>query len=553
MVNITKEEKLIAVYGRVSTSLQEDRKTIEAQLLQVHKFAVDHGYTIVKEYLDEGWSGDTLVRPALDDLRVDAKKRIWDAVLIYDPDRLSRRYAHQELVMDELNERQIETLFVTVPPAVGLDGRMLGGMRGLFAEYERGKITERFRIGKLSRISKGNVLVSEAPYGYTYIVNLGKKGSPEYVVGHYEINESEARNVRDIFKWVADEGLTLRAVVKRMQEQGKLPRKSKRGVWSTSTLSTLLRNQTYIGKAHWGTSYAVAPEKPLKEQKYKRNKKTSRRMKPEDEWLAIAVPRIIEDDLFHKAGKRLKDNFALMGRNKKNDYMLAGKIWCTCGRRRAGEGPQQGKHLYYRCTDRVYSYPLPRTCNEKGINARIADVVVWQRMEEIMSSPELLKAQIVRWKVAQKGNVVNSEAVDIESTKKEISKLKTREDRYTNAYSEGVITLDKLKEYLAPIKDSVVSLEKSLLRASSALSPRLESTFPSDEEIELFAKEAVAISGTLSFMAKKGIMLESLEKVYSTQKSMQIHGALNLNDIYVKYFTNNRHRRTSQCGQVHSF
>lgn len=545
MVNTVKEEKLIAVYGRVSTSLQEDQKTIEAQLLQVHKFAVDHGYTIVKEYLDEGWSGDTLVRPALDDLRVDAKKRIWDAVLIYDPDRLSRRYAHQELVMDELNERQIETLFVTVPPAVGLDGRMLGGMRGLFAEYERGKITERFRIGKLSRISKGNVLVSEAPYGYTYIVNLGKKGSPEYVVGHYEINESEACNVRDIFKWVADEGLTLRAVVKRMQEQGKLPRKSKRGVWSTSTLSTLLRNQTYIGKAHWGTSYAVAPEKPLKEQKYKRNKKTSRRMKPEDEWLAIAVPRIIEDDLFHKAGKKLKDNFALMGRNKKNDYMLAGKIWCTCGRRRAGEGPQQGKHLYYRCTDRVYSYPLPRTCNEKGINARIADVVVWQRVEEIMSSPELLKAQIVRWKIAQKGNVVSSAAVDVESTKKEISKLKTREERYTNAYSEGVITLDKLKEYLSPIKDSLATLEKSLGQASLVQSKKLETTFPSDEEIEFFAKEVVATSGTLIFMAKKGIMLGSLEKIYSTQKSMQVYGALNLNDIYVKYFTNNRHRGAS--------
>lgn len=544
MENI-KDGKLIAVYGRVSTSLQEDQKTIEAQLLQVHKFAEDHGYTIVKEYLDEGWSGDTLARPALDELRLDAKKRIWEAVLIYDPDRLSRRYAHQELVMDELRERQIETLFVTVPPAVGLDGRMLGGMRGLFAEYERGKITERFRIGKLSRISKGNVLVSEAPYGYTYILNVGKKGSAEYIVGHYEINESEARNVRDIFKWVADEGLTLRAVVRRLHERGTLPRKSKRGVWNTSTLSTLLRNQTYIGKAHWGTSYAVTPEKPQKEQKYKRNKKTSRRMKPEDEWLSIAVPRIVEEELFHRAGKRLKDNFALMGRNKKNDYMLAGKIWCTCGRRRTGEGPQQGKHLYYRCTDRVYSYPLPRTCTEKGINARIADEVMWQRVEQIMGSPELLKDQIERWKKDKISNEVSRSTIDIESTKKEISKLKTREERYTNAYSEGVITLDKLKEYLAPIKNSIASLEKSLVQASASQPSKIETTFPNDEEIELFAGKAMKIAATLSFEAKKGIMLGSLDKVYSTQKSMQIYGAFNLNEIYVKYFTDDRHRRTS--------
>lgn len=569
MGNITKEEKLIAVYGRVSTSLQEDQKTIEAQLLEVRKFAVEHGYTIIREYLDEGWSGDTLERPALDSLRLDSKKKMWDAVLVYDPDRLSRRYAHQELVIDELRERQIEILFVTVPPVKDLNDRMLGGMRGLFAEYERGKITERFRLGKLSRINKGHILVSEAPYGYTYIENAGKKGTPEYVVGHYVINESEACNVRDMFKWVADEGLTLRGVIKRFQERGVYPRKSKRGVWSTSTLSTLLRNQTYIGKAHWGTSFAVVPEKPLREQKYRRNKKTSRKMRPTDEWLSIAVPRIVEDDVFHRAGKRLKDNFDLMGRNKKNQYLLGGKIWCTCGRRRTGEGPKQGKHLYYRCTDRVYSFPLPRTCNEKGVNARIADEIVWHRVEQIMSSPELLKAQIERWKKDQKNNAGEKLVVDTESIKREIQKLKTREGRYTTAYSEEVITLDKLKEYLAPIKENVASLEKSLVLASVAQAPKPETQFPREDEIELFAKDAVRYAGSLSFEAKRGIMLGSLDKIYATQKGMQVYGALNLHEIsveyfsknynqwneetikkYVEYFPKDRHRGPSQCGKV---
>jgi len=85
-------------------------------------------------------------------------------------------------------------------------------------------------MGKVNRISLGNILLSEAPYGYTYVPNTGKRGTGEYCVGHLEINESEVDHLRDMFKWVADEGLTLRAVVRRLQEQKIPPRKSKRGV-----------------------------------------------------------------------------------------------------------------------------------------------------------------------------------------------------------------------------------------------------------------------------------------------------------------------------------
>ena len=196
---IAKEIKLIAVYARVSTSAQEIQETIEAQLLEVYKYVKEHGYVIVKEYRDEGWSGDILARPALDELRLDAKKHIWEAVLIYDPDRLGRRYFYQELVMDELKQLGIETLFVTVPPVKDLNDRMMSGMRGLFAEYERAKISERFRMGKVNRVSQGNVLLSEAPYGYTYVPNMGKKGTPGYVVGHFEINPVEERIIKMIF------------------------------------------------------------------------------------------------------------------------------------------------------------------------------------------------------------------------------------------------------------------------------------------------------------------------------------------------------------------
>ncbi len=547
-----REIKLIAVYARVSTSAQEVQETIEAQLLQVHEFAAEKGYEIVKEYLDRGWSGDILARPSLDELRLDAKKHIWDAILVYDPDRLGRRYFYQELIMMELDKLGIETLFVTVPPVKDLNDRMMGGMRGLFAEYEKAKIAERFRIGKVNRVKLlKQVLTTEASYGHTYIPNTGKRGTPGYLAGHYVENEIEANILRNIFKWVADEGLTLRGVVRRLQELKISPRKSKRGIWNTSTLSTLLRNTAVIGKARWGASYAVVPEKPLKEQKYKKIEKTSRRMRPEKEWLSVDVPRLIEDDLFYRAEKRLRDNFALMGRNKKNDYMLAGKIWCTCGRRRAGEGPQKGKFLYYRCTDRVYSFPLPRTCNVGGTNARISDEAVWEELKQLMITPALMNAQIKQWMENNKRSDVGKFLVDIESTKKEISKLKGQEDKLTNAYSEGVISLSRLKDHLAPLKERISLLEKNLAQADEEQKSKLEITLPTQEEMAIFAKEAIGIVNTLSFTPKKAIIAQYVDKIYSTQENISFHGSLNLNELYVKFFTESRHCWVAKRGEIH--
>jgi len=227
MVDTETRIKMIAVYARVSTARQEDENTIETQLFAIREFARAKAYTVVQEYIDDGWSGDMLARPGLDLLRQDAKKRLWDAVLFYDLDRLARRYSFQELVMDELRDLRIEPLFVTIPPSRNHEDRLMYGVRGVFAEYERTKITERFRLGKVRKANEGHVIAAEAPYGYTLVPKRGRPGDAKFVQTHYEVNEDEARVVRSIFAWVADERLPLRQVVKRLQLQGKYARVQK--------------------------------------------------------------------------------------------------------------------------------------------------------------------------------------------------------------------------------------------------------------------------------------------------------------------------------------
>jgi site-specific DNA recombinase len=527
---IEKPIKLIATYSRVSTSNQEEQQTVQIQLNTLQEFAKKNNYTIVENYIDDGWSGDVLARPALDKLRQDAKSKIWEAVLIYDPDRLARRYSYQELVMDELREAGIEIIFITVSAPKNSEDKILHGVRGLFAEYERAKITERFRLGKLRKAKDGHILTTKPLYGYNYIPKQDKKH------GYLEINPEEARVVRMIFSWVANDGMTLRGIVKKLQQLGIRPRESKRGVWSTSTLSTMLRHRAYIGEAHWGSSYAVVPEKPLKNERYKKIKKTSRKMRPRDEWIIIPVPVIIETELFEKAGRQLKANFALCQRNKKNEYLLAGKIECVCGRRRSGEGYYNKPNLYYRCSDRVLSFPLPPKCEEKGINARVADDLVWKKVAGLMSSPELLAEQVNRW-FNSRQTKATSALVDSEALKREVGKLNEQLERYNKGYGAGVFTLEQLKGYTEPLREKISQLETQIANAANEASQtRLET--PSKQEMAVFAEKAKETLQDLKFETKRAIILNTVERVIGTQSQLQVIGYIPLN---VQLFTHHRH------------
>ncbi len=529
--------KLIATYARVSTSHQEEQQTIKNQVLSLKEFSQKNGHTIVEEYVDDGWSGDILARPALDKLRQDAKNKVWEAILIYDPDRLARRYSYQELIMDELKEAGIEVLFVTVPSPKNSEDKILHGVRGLFAEYERAKISERFRLGKLRKVKEGHILVSEPRYGYDYIPKQNDKH------GYYKINPEEARVVKMIFSWIADEGMTLRAVVRRLQKEGIKPRKSKRGVWSTSTLSTMLRNRAYIGEACWGSSYAVIPDKPLKEQKYKKVKKTSRRKKPKEEWITIPVPPIITTELFDKARKQIEANFALCPRNKKNDYLLAGKISCACGRKRTGEGYANKPNLYYRCSDRVLSFPLPPKCKEKGINAILADKLVWKKISELMSSPELMTAQVNRWFKERQAKSKGA-LVDIDAQKRQIEKLKKQEERYNKAYGVGVFDLGQLKSYTVPIREKINQIESQITKARSRGNQK-QLTMPNKQEMKKFANKAKGALQGLDFTTKRSIILNTIEKIVGTRRDLQISGFIPIQQ-YAKFKTNGRNCRLAK-------
>jgi len=233
----------------------------------------------------------------------------------------------------------------------------------------------------------------------------------------------------------------------------------------------------------------------------------------------------------------------MLGRNKKNDFLLVSRVFCTCGGRRCGEGVQHGRYLYYRCENRVRTFPLPPTCKESGINAKNADKNVWLALEEFMKSPEMLLEQSEKWKKNGKSRNKWQSVTDIDATRKEITKLQSQEDRFAHLYSKEVITLKKFEEYVKPLRTKITELEERIRKARAKETPSHDGiSLPNQNEIEVFAKESREILMNLSFKVKQAIVRHVIEKATAAREEIQFHGSVPLNLFNnVVLLSENRH------------
>ncbi len=211
---------------------------------------------------------------------------------------------------------------------------------------------------------------------------------------------------------------------------------------------------------------------------------------------------------------------------------------------RGGEGAQKGKHLYYRCTDRVLSHPLPPTCKEGGINARLADSLVWEGMVRLMTSPELLKKQIERW-MNDKRTKAKITVDDIKPLNKELSKLREEESRYNKAYGGGLFTIQQLIEYTEPLKARMSNVQAQIDKAVQMEQSVNTSTLPTNAEIETFGKQVVKVMPDLNFIAKKAIVMASIQKVVGNKEKLVVSGYIPIKNFNV--FTTDRYCWASKC------
>ena len=373
----------VAIYARVSSDSQEARGTIGSQLDALRLKMSELVHQVVHEYIDDGYSGARLDRPGLDALRDAAEAGLFSEVWCLTPDRLARSYAYQILITDELARHGVHIHYLDAPPLEDdPEATLLVQVQGVIAEYERAKIAERNRRGRLFRARAGEIVYRLVPYGYRRIPR-GPAGP-----AHLEVYEPEALVVRRIFDDFVAGGYSMRRICRRLYEDG-IPSPTGRSVWSIVCISGMLANPTYKGRGRYNRHQAIPPTTG--------RKSTRLKLRPPEEWIEIPVPAIVSEDLFEAAQRVARDHSHFSPRRTQPAQWLLRRLvvcghcgvksYCQDQRRATEHGPR-----YYVCNRRrsLEAGGPDRACPQPSTRAEELDALVRDQIRQALLRPEIM-------------------------------------------------------------------------------------------------------------------------------------------------------------------
>jgi len=374
----------------------------------------------------------------------------------------------------------------------------------------------------------------------------------EGVQGAIQLNHSVDDNVvsivKRIFEWVGMERLSVYEVKKRLYDEGIMPRKNLRKIWSNGTIRRLLRNEAYLtGVIHYNKSEAVVTKNPTKNEKYRKVKKGSRRVRAKDEWIPHHImPILAGNGLFEKVQSILDHYAKYQPKNKKYDYLLSGLVWCECGERRVGDG-YSGNH-YYRCVERIKSMPIPATCKAQGVNAVLTDGFLWVKMEKFLSDKEQMREQAKKWLMLEqiKGSSDQSERAKLTN---QLESLESEKLRYTKAYGSGTIEEAQLKVLLRELDQKMTTLQK---RAKSLDTTSMVSVVD-DNLVAKLCDEAMVVLHSQTQSEKKRLIQDIIDKVTFYDKGVvRVEGHIPQFAQNMAYGTERRYCGIAKCREKHT-
>lgn len=444
-----------AFYARVSSEKQAETKTIESQVDALRERIQSDGVELGKEmeFIDDGYSGATLIRPALERLRDMVASGMIDRLYVHSPDRLARKYAYQVLLAEELSQSGVEIVFLNRELGRTPEDDLLLQMQGVMAEYERAKIIERSRRGRRHAAKKGLVSVMvNAPYGYRYVKK--SEGGGE---ARYEILADQARVVRQIFEWVGIQRLGLWEVCRRLQSAGEQTRSGNKR-WDRSTVWGILKNPAYKGSAAFGKTRSEAWQARLRPQRgrpMQPRRPRGRAAVEQQYWINIPVPPIIDSELFDSVQEQLRENQRrAQTRRKVSGYLLQGLICCAqC--QYALCGTRNGENSYYRCTGTdKYRFGGARVCESTSVRVDQIDSAVWQEVRRVLEHPERLADEYRRRMEAPA-----ERAGQLTATETQLARLQQGVDRLIDSYAAGLIRKDEFEPRLGRMRERIKRLE----------------------------------------------------------------------------------------------
>jgi site-specific DNA recombinase len=444
---------MAAIYARVSSEQQREERTIASQTAALIEFARTRDLEVPKAWIfeDEGYSGATLERPGLERVRDLAAEGQIQAVLVYSPDRLSRKYAYQILLIEEFARQGVETLFVKAPQGATAEDQLLVQFQGMIAEYERAQILERSRRGKRHRARAGEISVlSGAPYGYRYIRKTDEAPAA------YALIDAEARVVQHVYELYTVTGLSIGAITRSLNGQGVATRKPG-ARWERSMVWAILRNPAYPGRACFGKTRMATRQRVTRRLRLRggiSSRNSANHERPREEWIEIPVPALIAEETFARAQELLHENKVRARRRTIEPSLVQGLVSCRkCGYAlsRTSTRSSARKIHYYRCIGSdAWRHLGGPVCDNRPVRQDLLDQVVWTEVIRLLEDPALIEQELDRRLAAARAADPTKQRE--QTLERELLRLGKSIERLLTAYQEELLSLEQLRERMPQLR-----------------------------------------------------------------------------------------------------
>lgn len=357
-----------AIYCRVSTEGQEqDGTSLQTQLEACRNYCDARHYKVGYE-LSEAWSGLSLERPKLHELRELVRMDSIDRVVVYSLDRFSRDPVHGVILMQEIEKHGVRLEAATETVDNSEVGKLVFYIKGYAAKLDAERRRDATGRGKQVMLKDGKLPQGTGIgiYGYQWIKEY-KKRIPI---------EREAKVVRRMFEMVA-EGYSCFKIARILNEEGIITKSGRK--WEASTVRKIVHNPAYMGITYFGQT---SGKKRVK--------------KPKESWYVLpdVTPGVISKELFERAQAALAKSKELRPGKAKHEYPLTGFAVCGyCGSPLVGSC-LRGDYRYYHCRGTYPTASREKICDARYIRAEWLEDVVWEKVKSVLCYPELLLTEV---------------------------------------------------------------------------------------------------------------------------------------------------------------
>jgi len=426
-----------ALYARVSSKAQaeEDKVSIGEQFTEMEAYCIHHGYEIVQQYQDVG-SGSTKRRPDFQRMLADAKEGMFDVIVCWKSDRLSRGIYPAAALMEVLEAEQLRLESVTDT----LDMKTFG-IYAAVGKMEIDNFRERAMLGKRGIAKRGKVPVGSLAYGY----RIGEDGRPEK-------HPLEAPVVQRIFREYVHEGRGAYTIAQRLTEDCEPLRKgSKWRAWSVSHIHRMLAREAYKGIGWYGRERYIVTEEGRKHFP-----------QPKETWIPLTYPPLVDEATWQRAQEIKQERRSLAKRNTRSFYLLQHLLICeecnlrfTARTNNRNMVRKNGRSYYYEYVtpSRYYKcHGMHRhglKCRERSyLKAGPLEELVWSEVAKVLKHPDIilqgLEAQVM-------GHSAEALAGDMANAEREVRAVQAEEDRAIRLCVAGKITeaqLDRQQKFI---------------------------------------------------------------------------------------------------------